>query len=219
MSPFGPERTCNENTICQLLVVLMGFDLNLSGLKLVCMDSDSGNRGQHRFSDRPVLHYVLAICITSIIVAFVLSLRTYDCLSSGNTYDCSYDPGSPGMIGFGASAPNLSLVLHATVRISLYLALLWVVTLLITNIPIYSLAHYVGYRYRIKRNILGVIFWMIAWTLAFLTLPILIAIQGLLYPSHVSLYGDLVVDLEFGIAGVVCGIAYCALAFLHRTQT
>jgi hypothetical protein len=123
------------------------------------------------------------------------------------------------MIGFGASAPNLSLVLHATVRISLYLALLWVVTLLITNIPIYSLAHYVGYRYRIKRNILGVIFWMIAWTLAFLTLPILIAIQGLLYPSHVSLYGDLVVDLEFGIAGVVCGIAYCALAFLHRTQT
>jgi hypothetical protein len=60
---------------------------------------------------------------------------------------------------------------------------------------------------------------MIAWALAFLTLPILIAIQGLFYPPHMSLYGDMVVDLEFGIAGVVCGIAYCALAFPHRIQT
>jgi membrane protein YdbS with pleckstrin-like domain len=73
--------------------------------------------GNIDFSDRPILHYVLAICITSVMVAFALSLR-----------------------------------------ISLYQALMMVVFLLVTNIPIYSLAHYAGYRYRIKRNIFGVIF-------------------------------------------------------------
>jgi hypothetical protein len=166
-----------------------------------------------------MLHYFLAISITSIMLAFVLSFRTYECLNSGNAYDCSYEPDSPAMIGGGVSAPNLFLVLRTTALISICSGLISVVFLLITNIPIYSLARYVSRHYRIRRNISGIVFWIAAWILAFLTLPILAGIRGLFDPGYVSGGVDLVFDLEFGIAGFFCGIAYCALAFLHQDRT
>jgi hypothetical protein len=182
------------------------------------MNLDKSNGMQYQFSDRPILHYILAIGITSIMVAFVLSFRTYDCLNSGNTYDCSYDPDSPAMIGSAGSTPNLFLVLRATTLISICLGLISEVCLLITNIPVYALARYVSRLYRIRRNISGVAFWIAAWILAFLTLPILAETRDLFDPGHMSWSVDLAFDLGFGIAGFFCGVAYCALAFLHQDQ-
>lgn len=171
---------------------------------------------QDQFSNRPMLHYFLAISLTSIVAAFALAFRTYDCLNSGNAYDCSYDPGSPAMVGSGVSAPNIFSILRATLLISSLSCLASVVFFLVANIPIYSLAWYVGRRYRVRRNILGIGFWIAAWTFAFLTLPILTGIQNLF--DHVSLSVDLFLVLEFSVAGLFCGIAYCALAFLQSDQ-
>jgi hypothetical protein len=183
------------------------------------MNSGYSDGMQDQFSSRPMLHYFLAISLTSIVVAFVLSFRTYNCLHSGNTYNCSYDPGSPAVVGSGASDPNIFSILRATLLISSLSCLASVVIFLVANIPIYSLAWYVSGRYRIRRNILGIAFWIATWILSFLTLPILSGIQSLFDVGHVSWFADLLVLLEFSIAGIFCGIAYCALAFLHSDQT
>jgi hypothetical protein len=183
------------------------------------MNSGSRDGMRDQFSNRPMLHYFLAISLTSIVAAFIFSFRTYDCLNSGNTYDCSYDPGSPAMVGGGLSAPNIFLILRTTFLISSLSCLASVVFFLVANIPIYSLAWYVGRRYRIRRNILGFAYWIAAWTIAFLTVPILGGIRNLFDAGHVSWSVDLFFVLEFTIAGLFCGIAYCALAFLQSDQT
>ena len=179
------------------------------------MNSGSSDGMRDQFSNRPMLHYFLAISLTSIVAAFILSFRTYDCLNSGNAYDCRYDPGSPAMVGGGLGAPNILSILHTTLLISSLSCLFSVAFFLVANVPIYSLAWHLGRRYRIRRNILGFAYWIAAWTLAFLTVPILEGIRSLFDAGHVSWS----VVLEFTIAGLFCGIAYCALAFLQSDQT
>src|SRR4051794_31335287 len=43
------------------------------------------------FSVRPGLHYFLTICIGRLVFDLFWGARVYDCLSSGNAYDCRYD--------------------------------------------------------------------------------------------------------------------------------
>jgi hypothetical protein len=184
------------------------------------MNSGSRDGMRDQFSNRPTLHYFLAISITSIVAAFILSFRTFDCLNSGNTYDCEYEPGSPAMTVFAVGAPDLFRTLSTTALISIVWGLILCVALLVTNIPIYALTHYASRRYRVRRNVLGCAFWIAAWTLALLTGLILGEIRDLFDAGHVSWWSaDLFFVLEFGIAGLFCGIAYCALAFLQSGQT
>lgn len=170
-----------------------------------------------RFSNRPIKHYCLAIGLTSILATLALSIRTFDCLSAGNTYDCEYEPGSPAMTVFSKGSPDLLHALGTTAITNVVLGLFLFVTFLITNIPVYALAHHASCRFHVRRNALGCALWIAAWTIAFLIGPILGGMRDLFDSSHVSWrFADLSFVLEFGIAGISCGIAYCALALFSR---
>jgi hypothetical protein len=169
------------------------------------------------FSDRPLLHYFLAILITSIAASLFFSFGAYECLQSRNDYDCKYSPDSPAMIAArGAGPPDVLWVLRTTALISTFTGLFRILFFLIMCAPIYAIAYYAGRRCAVRRNIVGIAFWIAAWTLAFLSLPILIAIDALLNRGHTL---NLSESYLFITHGLFCGIVYCALAFLHRDKT
>lgn len=169
------------------------------------------------FSERPVLHYFLAIIITSIAASFFFSFRIYGCLSSGNAYDCRYDLSAP--VFSGLSPPDLLSVLRTTTLMSAYGGLFSILSFLVLCAPVYVLAHYVGLRCALYRNIVGIVFWIGAWTLAFLSSPILIVALFGFGPGHASWTVYLFESYLFVMHGLFCGIVYCALAFLHRDKT
>jgi hypothetical protein len=172
------------------------------------------------FSDRALLHYFLAIIITSIAASLFLSFRTYECLHSGNDYDCKYSPDSPAMVAArGAGPPDVLWVLRTTALISTFHGLFSILSFFILCAPIYAIAYYAGRRCAVRRNIVGIAFWIAAWTLAFLSLPILLGIRALFDPGHTSWAADLSGSYFFAMCGLFCGIVYCALAFLHRDKT
>jgi hypothetical protein len=84
------------------------------------LESNTVARSASRlFSDRPLLHYFLAIIITSIALSLFLSFRAYECLHSGNEYDCKYSPDSPAMVAARAAGPpDVLWVLRTTALIS-----------------------------------------------------------------------------------------------------
>jgi hypothetical protein len=167
------------------------------------LESNTFARSASRlFSDRPLLHYFLAIIITSIAASFFFSFRIYECLHSGNDYECKYDLSQP--VFSGASPPDVLWVLRTTALISALTGLFRILCFLIVCAPVYALAYYVGLRCAVHRNVVGVGFWIVAWTLAFLSL---------------SIFLTGIVDYLIVMHGLFCGIVYCALAFLHRDKT
>lgn len=184
------------------------------------MNSESktvARSASHLFSDRPLLHYFLAIIITSIALSLFLSFRTYECLHSGNDYDCKYSPDSPAMVASRAAGPpDVLWVLRTTALISTFHVMFLIVSFLILCAPFYTIAYYAGRRCAVRRNIFGIAFWIAAWALAFLSLPILIAIDAPLNRGHTPNVFEI---YPFVILGLFCGIVYCALAFRHRDKT
>jgi hypothetical protein len=168
------------------------------------------------FSDRPLLHYFLAIIITSIAANFFFSFRIYECLRSGNNYECTYDLSAP--VFSGLSPPDVPSVLRGTALISVYGSLFWILSFVILCAPVYALANYVGLRCALHRNVVGVVFWIGAWTLAFSS-PFLIGALFRFGPGHASWTVYLFESSVFVMPGLFCGIVYCALAFLHRVKT
>jgi hypothetical protein len=103
-----------------------------------------------------------------------------------------------------AGPPDVLWVLRTTALISTLHGLFLIPLFLISCAPIYAVAYYAGRRCAVRRNIVGIAFWIAAWTLAFLSLSIF-------------LVGTM--DYFFAMCGLFCGIVYCALAFLHRDKT
>jgi hypothetical protein len=173
-----------------------------------------------RFSDLPMLHYYFTITILAA-AHFVFSFfRIYGCLSSGNDYDCKYDPDSPAMIASRAAGkPDFVSVLGSTTFISVTTDLFLFVNVLIWGIPVFALAYYVGRCCGVHRNSVGVVFWIAAWTFAFLSFPILSMIREPSNLGHRSWIVYLSDTYPFAMIGLFCGIVYCALAFLHRDKT
>ena len=105
---------------------------------------------------------------------------------------------------------------------SLFLAALWALMKLaiafVVYTPIYALACYIGIRCGVRRNIVGVCFWIGAWMLASIELPIMIAAAALFDPGHVSWGADLVQSSFFAFEGLLYGTVYCILAFLRRAH-
>jgi hypothetical protein len=179
------------------------------------MNLSSETRAQSdppRFSDRPVFHYFMAICITIFAECFFSAHRIYGCISSGNDWQCTFDPAAMGVEGSNASQTFLMLDSLFLAALSGVMAL---AILLVTCAPIYALACYISRRYGVRRNIAGVFFWTAAWILASLSLPIMASARDLFDPGHVSWAADLAPGLAFAIGGLFCGTVYCALAFLH----
>jgi hypothetical protein len=168
------------------------------------------------FSDRPVLHYFLAMSITCIAANFFFSFRIYGCLKSGNSYDCAYDPDAPVLRGI--SRPDVWSALSGTLFFSAFGFLFWLLNFLILCAPVYALAHYVSRRCAVHRNVAGTAFWIGAWILAFLSAPIFIFALSGSYPSRTSWTVYLSESTMFVMVGLFCGIVYCALAFLHRER-
>jgi hypothetical protein len=189
-----------------------------SGLLAMNSESNTVARSELRsFSDRPLLHYFLAIIITSIAANFFFSFRIYECLRSGNNYECTYDLSAP--VFSGATPPDLPWVLRTTTLISVYGSLFWILSFVILCAPVYALSHYVGLRCTVHRNVVGIVFWIGAWTLAFLSLPILLFALFGFGPRSALWTVYLFESYWFVIPGLFCGIVYCALAFLHRVKT
>jgi hypothetical protein len=159
------------------------------------------------FSDRPVLHYFLAIGITSIAAEFFFAFRTYECLYSGNDWSCTYDPDSPAMTGRDSYIPNVPSILLSTALISVYIGLFRILFSIVICAPVYALAYYVGLRCAVHRNVAGIAFWIGAWSLAFLSFFSLLVGIGA-FKNYLAI-----------MHGLFCGIVYCALAFLHRDKT
>jgi hypothetical protein len=168
-----------------------------------------------RFSDHPLLHYFMAICITVFAEYFFAAHQIYGCLSSGNDWECTYDVTAIG--GEGANASQTFLILDSLLLAALS-ALIVLLIFLVSCAPIYALAWHVGRRCGVHRNFPGLLFWTGAWTLASLSLPIAIEAAALFDPGHRSWTADLTTGLWFAIAGLFCGTAFCLLAFLHRVR-
>jgi hypothetical protein len=182
------------------------------------MNSSSEIRAQSdppQFSDRPLFHYFMAICITAFAGYFFSAHRIYGCLSSGNDWECTYNLTAMGVEGSNASQTFLILDSLFLAALSHLMAL---AILLVTCAPIYALACYLSRRHGVRRNIAGVFFWTGAWILASLSLPIMVGARALFDPGHVSWAADLAAGLSFAIGGLFCGTAYCTLAFLHRSR-
>jgi hypothetical protein len=170
-----------------------------------------------RFSDCPALHYFLTIFFTLLIFDIYQGASTYYCLVSGNNYECDYDPerlkelgviGSQTFFTFDPSSIVKSLLI--TLLFNALQLPLW----LVASAPVYLVALYAGRHYCIQRNLAGIIFWIVAWTIATLSLSFLGAIQVLLSdPGYVSWHSDFFGMLIPGSLGVVRGIVYCFFAF------
>jgi hypothetical protein len=163
------------------------------------------------FSDFPGFHYILTICIVLLVCDLYWSGRTYYCLSSGNDYECHYDVIRLQALG-QVSVSQTFLILNSLLLTLLH-NLVQLPLVLITFAPGYLIATYISRRCHIRRNLVGVIFWIVAWTLAALPLPLAHAIFG-----HVSWRTDIVSILMFGGAGASCGVVYCLLAFRGRVE-
>jgi hypothetical protein len=169
------------------------------------------------FSDFPGLHYILTICIVLLVCDVYSGGRTYSCLSRGNDYGCTYDVDKLQVMGGGVTVSQTFLILDSLL-ITLLRDLLLLPLSLITFAPVYLAATYISRRCHIGRNLTGVVFWIVAWTMAALTLPLIFEANSIFDPGHVSWRADILMLLMSGAAGVFCGTVYCLLAFRFRAR-
>jgi len=169
------------------------------------------------FSDFPGSHYILTICIMVLVCDLFWGRHIYDCLSSGNDYECTYDFIRLQELGGTVSISQTFLILDSLL-ITLSWNLVQLPMFLIIFAPVYLAATDISRRCHIRRNLVGVIFWIAAWTMAGLTLPLIVEASFVFDPGHVSWRTDILMLLTFGSAGVSCGIVYCLLAFRFRAR-
>jgi hypothetical protein len=70
-------------------------------------------------------------------------------------------------------------------------------------------------RYGVHKNVAGCVFWICAWILAVLTIPIVAGVYDLFDLGRVPSAAQVVIFLW---QGFICGVAYCVLAFVHRAR-
>ena len=155
-----------------------------------------------RFSDAPLGHYFIAICLTSLVETSRFAFATYECLVGSNKWGCGWTGAQ--LIARSQSATDARSALWSTLGVSCFFGLFLLAKFLVFNAPAYALAWYVSQRYRIRRNRIGVLIWTGAWILTFLIS---------------ASFGSIIVPMprisgELAVLGLICGIAYCALAFL-----
>jgi hypothetical protein len=174
------------------------------------MSSEIGSEKQAerpQFSRTPLMHYVLAICVTAFAKASHFAFQTHECLNNSG-WDCSWS-GASAIAHDPKAMPDIGSILFLFVFHGLFLALCF----LVFEGPAYAFACYMGRRCGIRRNVAGIAFWMGAWILTFLSLA---GIGSFFDPRHVPWVVDRNVGSTFAVLGGICGGVYCALAFLHR---
>jgi len=171
---------------------------------------------QSSFSDWPHIHYLLTICVPALLWSILIGLMAYGCFVKGTPDACGY-PEELARPAFELGTPDLQKPLIFDSNKMLTALLISFIAMFplslascLTSLPVYLGAFYVGKRCNIQRNVVGVIFWMIAWIIALLPLPAFLLMDGVDSRSGVSLTG------MFAGMGGVCGTIYCVLAFRCR---
>jgi hypothetical protein len=171
----------------------------------------------HEFSVRPGLHYFLTICFMTLIVDVHAGANVYSCLSIGNDAYCTSDIGRLKELGVFEIPSPVSLILPVLLNALMPNIVLWPIVLILCT-PIFLMAAYISWRFRIRRNFAGIIFWIMAWILAVLGFPLFCAALGLFDHGHVSWHADVIFLLEAGGMGIACGIVFCLLTFQSRSE-
>jgi len=120
-------------------------------------------------------------------------------------------------MGVFAIPSQRSLMLPVLLNALMPNLVLWPLVL-ISCTPIFLMANYISRRFRVHRDFAGVIFWIIAWTVAVLGFRLFGVAHDLFNPGHVSWYADMILILEAGGMGIACGIVFCLLAFQNRSE-
>lgn len=172
---------------------------------------------KHEFTTRLWFNYFLTICFMTLIVDVHAGASAYSCLSIGNDADCISDIGRLKELGIFEIPSPATLILPVLLNALIPNLALWPIVL-ITCTPIFLMAAYVSWRFRIRRNFAGIIFWIMAWILAVLGFPLFCAALGLFDHGHVSWHADVIFLLEAGGMGIACGIVFCLLTFQSRSE-
>jgi hypothetical protein len=169
----------------------------------------------HEFSTRPGLHFFLTICFLALAADVYAFASAYGCLSVGNDLYCTYDIDRLKELGEFSIPSQTSIILRSLLSVLLPNLVLWPIVLILCT-PVFLLAEYISRRCRIRRDFVGVIFWITVWTLAVLSVPLFLEARALSYAGHMSWHGDVIFLLEAAGTGVACGMVFCLLAFRSR---
>jgi hypothetical protein len=167
------------------------------------------------FWDSAGVRYIVTICLVLLVGDLYLIVHTYNCLSSGNDYECTYDVGRLRELGIPVRIPQMSLMLDS-IEITLLWNMVQLPVAIIAFAPAYVIATHISRRYRIHQNLGGIIFWFVAWIMAALTLPLVAELTYIFDTDHVSWRIDIFRMLMFAAAGASCGIVSCLLAIGDR---
>jgi hypothetical protein len=170
------------------------------------------------FTARLWSNYCLTICFMTLIVDVHAGANAYHCLSIGDYADCRFDIDRSRESGAFESPSPVSLILPVLLNALMPNIVLWPIVL-ISCTPIFLMAAYISWRFCIRRNFAGIIFWIIAWTLSVLGFPLFVLAYELFNHGHGSWYLDMNFILEAGGMGIACGIVFCLLAVRSRNET
>jgi hypothetical protein len=174
------------------------------------------------FSERPALHYFLTICIVALMTFPIVWNAGYNCLSAGDEDRCYFDIIMLQAVGWRGSGAGIELMLKSFL-VTLVKTLAFLLVVLASHAPVFSLAVFTSRRFRIRQNAAGVLFWIAAWMMAALTLPTF-ALVSLAYDPEHLVFGSgpvpwseaILMMILFGVTGAIYGIIYCLIACRHR---
>jgi small-conductance mechanosensitive channel len=168
------------------------------------------------FSDDPVVHYLLTICIFALLPSALIGWGAYDCFVMGTPDACGYpeELGNPDLQTSPSTFVPSKFALAMLIACFSYVASFF--AFFISSLPLYWIAFRLSKRWHVGRNVVGVIFWIAAWVIATSILPLCLAIAEMFHPNRVDWRAILSLSGAFAIIGIICGIIYCLLALVRR---
>ena len=164
------------------------------------------------FSAHPGWHYFWALTITLLLTDLYLGASVYYCwhtVRGLSSEFCSYE-----RIQNEETAGHHALFVHA----ALIYYLLLIPILAAVYAPFFWAAIRLSRRWHIQRNVVGIIYWLVAWTLIGLAPLAIVASAILILNIGKSINGLRLVELMpvtvgLGAQGAFSGVVYCLLAF------
>jgi len=134
--------------------------------------------------------------------------HAYYCLSIWHSYYCPVD-----FIVNDKPLSQIDLIWYSVTGALFVNVIRHLPIALVAFAPAYLVASYVSRRRRIRHNLAGIIFWIVAWTMPCFVL--LLVVGGNIWASGypVFRYEDILAMFLFLMPGVCCGVVYCLLTF------